>query len=93
MLKKKMKKKLPKEQVPQFEEPIRGYTNTVIKNTGPWMNRILIGTPTTGIVRIEWVMARFGQVIPTNWSATDNIQPLFHPRRRRIDPAILTRPA
>lgn len=76
MPKKKMKSVLAKSKEPQFEEPIRGYTNTVIKNTGPWMNRILIGTPTTGIVRIEWVMARFGQVIPTNWSATDNIQPV-----------------
>lgn len=75
-MKKMKKKKLLKEQKPQFEEPIRGYTNTVEKNTGPWMNRILIGTPTTGTVRIEWVMARFGQIIPTNWSATDNIQPV-----------------
>lgn len=28
----------------------------------------MIGTPTTGEVRMEWVMARYGQVIPTNWS-------------------------
>lgn len=44
------------------------------ENRGQWMNRILIGTPCTGLVRMEWVLARFGQVIPTNWSATDCLQ-------------------
>lgn len=33
-----------------------------------YMNRLLIGTPTTGLVRIEWVGSRYGQVIPCNWS-------------------------
>lgn len=37
-------------------------------------NRILIATPTTGLVRMEWVMARYSQVIPTNWSQVDFIQ-------------------
>lgn len=36
----------------------------------PIRNRILIGTPTLGIVRIEWTLARYGQVIPCNWSAS-----------------------
>ena len=31
--------------------------------------RILIVTPTLGIVRIEWALSRWGQVIPCNWSA------------------------
>lgn len=48
--------------------------NVVLPNTGQWKNRLLIGTPTTGLVRIEWVMARYGQIIPCNWSATDAIQ-------------------
>jgi len=48
--------------------------NVLDKNPGQWTNRILIGTPMTGLLRAEWVMARFGQVIPTNWSATDAIQ-------------------
>jgi hypothetical protein len=68
---------MPKRKI-QHEFPLGpGYTNTVIKNTGPWMNRVLIGTPSTGTVRMEWVMSRFGQIIPTNWSAIDNIQPLL----------------
>lgn len=48
--------------------------NIILQNPGPWMNRILIGTPSTGTVRMEWVMARYGPAIPTNWSATDVIQ-------------------
>lgn len=48
--------------------------NLILENKGPWTNRLLIGTPSTGSVRMEWVMARYGQIIPTNWSATDMIQ-------------------
>lgn len=32
-------------------------------------SRVLIATPTLGIVRIEWAHARYGQVIPINWGA------------------------
>ncbi len=32
--------------------------------------RLLVVTPTLGIVRMEWVQGRHGQVIPCNWSAT-----------------------
>jgi hypothetical protein len=39
-----------------------------------WTNRILIAVPTTGIVRIEWVMAKYGQIIPTNWSQVEMVQ-------------------
>lgn len=45
------------------------YTTVVDKNSGTThTNRLLVGTPTTGTVRIEWVAARYGQIIPTNWS-------------------------
>lgn len=33
-----------------------------------WQKRVIIFTPTTGMVRVEWVAARYGQIIPTNWS-------------------------
>jgi len=36
--------------------------------------RVMIGIPMTGLVRSEWVMARYGQVIPCNWSQVDCIQ-------------------
>jgi len=41
---------------------------------GDWKKRILIAVPATGLVRIEWMMARFGQVIPVNWSHSDMFQ-------------------
>ena len=44
------------------------------KNAGNWTNRILIAVPCTGLVRIEWVMAKYGQIIPTNWSQVEMIQ-------------------
>jgi hypothetical protein len=45
----------------------------IIKNPSrkPIRNRILIGTPTLGIIRAEWAQARFGQVIPCNWTAAN----------------------
>lgn len=46
----------------------------LVKNPGTWNNRILIGTPMTGLVRAEWMMARMGQVIPCNWSLVDHVQ-------------------
>lgn len=41
------------------------------KNIGNWTNRILLGIPTTGLVRIEWVMAKYSQIIPCNWSTVE----------------------
>lgn len=51
------------------ESPVRPY-RTIIQDSGDpgYVNRILVATPTTGMVRIEWVQARYGQIIPTNWS-------------------------
>lgn len=39
-----------------------------------YVNRLLIATPTTGTVRMEWAMARFGQLIPCNWSMVSMMQ-------------------
>ena len=44
------------------------------KNPGTWTNRILIAVPCTGLVRIEWVMAKYNQIIPTNWSQVEMTQ-------------------
>ena len=43
-------------------------------NEETWHNRLLIATPSTGLIRMEWAMARFGQIIPTNWSYVEVIQ-------------------
>lgn len=51
------------------DSPVRQY-RTIINDSGDpgYVNRILVATPTTGLVRIEWVQARYGQIVPTNWS-------------------------
>src|SRR6185369_3455654 len=49
-------------------------TNVLDANPGVWHNRLLIGTPAIGTVRMEWVLARYGQTIPTNWSHIDLMQ-------------------
>lgn len=43
-------------------------------NDGEWHNRLLVATPATGNIRMEWALARYGQIIPTNWSHVDVLQ-------------------
>lgn len=51
------------------EPPTRPYRVIVQDSEDPgYVNRLLIATPTTGLVRIEWVMGRYGQIVPPNWS-------------------------
>jgi len=66
----------------------------VIKDSGDpgYVNRILIGTATTGLLRIEWVGARYGAVVPVNWSHVGMTQgipiaPTFYPLRYMVDDA------
>lgn len=51
-----------------------GYISTLTKNPESTVKRIIIGVPLTGVVRAEWMLARYGQAIPCNWSAVDIIQ-------------------
>ncbi len=46
----------------------------LIENKGKWKNRVLIGTPAVGLVRMEWVVGRYGQTLPTNWSHVECMQ-------------------
>lgn len=50
------------------------YLSHLMKNPGMFQNRLVIGIPMTGVLRAEWVLARYGQIIPTNWSSIDIIQ-------------------
>jgi hypothetical protein len=43
-----------------------------------WNKRVIIFTPSRGLVRTEWVQARYGQIIPTNWSMVEFTQ-FVHP--------------
>ena len=46
----------------------------LIPNSRPMNKRVFISVPMTGLLRAEWVMSKFGQAIPCNWSHTDFIQ-------------------
>ena len=47
------------------------YTGELIVAAKSYTNRILVGIPTTGLIRYEWAVARYGQVIPCNWSQVE----------------------
>jgi hypothetical protein len=42
--------------------------STIVKREDKSILRVMFAVPTTGLVRMEWVMARYNQVIPCNWS-------------------------
>ncbi len=46
----------------------------LLGNIDGLQNRVMVGIPMTGLLRAEWVIARYGQVIPCNWSQTDAIR-------------------
>lgn len=51
------------------------YQSITIKNSvDDTCKRLIVGTPTRGLVRMEWVLARYGQIIPCNWSMTQVLQ-------------------
>ncbi len=50
------------------------YPKGIIKASESMSKRIMIGIPMTGLLRAEWVLARYGQVIPCNWSQVDCLQ-------------------
>ncbi len=54
-----------------------------------WSNKLLVATPVTGLVRIEWVQARYGQVIPVNWSQVQMLEYMdgYIPLRYQVDDA------
>lgn len=57
------------------KSPVRPY-RTIVQDSGDpgYINRLLVATPSTGQIRMEWAAARYGQVIPTNWSMVSMIQ-------------------
>lgn len=61
-----------------LDSPVEAYyrvRNVAVNSNDPgYVNRLLVGTPSTGNIRIEWALARWGQIIPTNWSQVQMIQ-------------------
>jgi hypothetical protein len=47
---------------------------TIIKSVDKPTKRIMIGIPLTGLVRAEWMISRYAQVIPCNWSQAELFQ-------------------
>lgn len=69
------------------ESPVLEYRTIVKDSNDPgYINRLLIATPVTGLVRIEWVQSRYGQVIPVNWSMVQMLQYMdsFYPLRYQV---------
>src|ERR1700704_6042759 len=50
------------------------YLSLLQENKIGYQNRLVVCIPMTGLIRSEWMMARMGQVIPTNWSQVDIMQ-------------------
>lgn len=56
-------------------KPVHKFTQKIVDSKDPgYVNRVMVATPTTGLVRMEWVAARYGQVVPVNWSMVQAIQ-------------------
>lgn len=65
-----MKPKLFDKPTPE-EILVKGYTTKTVKRRGTPKKRLLISCPMTGLLRTEWVLARYSQVVPCNWSMTE----------------------
>jgi hypothetical protein len=46
----------------------------IFKATVDMRRRLFISVPLTGIIRAEWALARWGQVVPCNWSQAEVVQ-------------------
>ncbi len=70
--------------------PVREYTIKLDDSgTNAYSNRLLVATPTTGTVRMEWAVARYGQIIPVNWGMVAMLQWMggYVPLRYPVDNA------
>ena len=47
--------------------------NKIVKAEVNLSKRLMISVPLTGLIRAEWALARYGQVIPCNWSQVEMI--------------------
>jgi hypothetical protein len=69
------------------KSPVRQYRVIVQDSNDPgYVNRLLVGIPTTGLVRIEWHAAFMSLVTPVNWSRVTMTQYLntFIPLRYQV---------
>jgi len=74
-------------QVAPSRRPTIEYKKIIQDSGDPgYINRVLLGTACTGLVRIEWVAARYNAVQPVNWSHVEMTQqiPTFYPLRYQV---------
>ena len=72
------------------ESPVREYRTIIQDSNDPgYVNRLLVGTASTGLVRMEWVQARYGQIVPVNWSMVQYLHFMdgYIPIRYQVDDA------
>jgi hypothetical protein len=73
--KNKSKTLIPKETKEKPSGTNHGYTQKIVDSgVSTYQKRLLVGTATTGPIRMEWAAARYGQAIPANWSKVDMLQ-------------------
>lgn len=55
--------------------PIRR-SRIIVQDSGDpgYTNTLLVGTACTGLLRVEWVAARYSQLMPLNWSMSGQMQ-------------------
>ena len=55
--------------------PIRPLRVIIQDSNDPgYTNNLLVGTACTGLLRVEFVAARYGQAVPLNWSLAGHMQ-------------------
>jgi hypothetical protein len=57
--------------LPKLKASRNNYEGLILQSKELGTSRIMIGVPTTGLIRFEWASARYNQVIPCNWSHSD----------------------
>lgn len=53
------------------------YRNLLVRAQRTEQRRVFLGIPVTGLVRVEFMNAIRGQLIPCNWSMAERMQPLY----------------
>lgn len=56
---------------PKLRASKNGYEGLILKATSLATKRLMIGVPSTGLVRFEWASARYSQIIPCNWGHSE----------------------
>ncbi len=60
-----------------MEKSNKGYdtkAGTLVESVNSGTKRMMMGIPMTGLLRSEWVLARYGQIIPCNWGMIEFFQ-------------------